>query len=96
MKISPADIGPHQGAGGRGRVDGNVLSEFREVLHRSMDELGRLQEGANEKTAEMVLGKAEVHEAMIALEQMNLSLKMIVQIRNKLLTAYEEIMRMQF
>jgi flagellar hook-basal body complex protein FliE len=41
-------------------------------------------------------GKSQhLHEVMIAVEEAEVSLKMLVQMRNKALTAYEEIMRMQ-
>jgi flagellar hook-basal body complex protein FliE len=43
----------------------------------------------------MVLGKKDIHEAMAAIEQANLSLRMVIQVRNKMIAAYEEIMRMQ-
>ncbi len=36
-----------------------------------------------------------LHEVMIAVEEADISLRMLVQMRNKALTAYEEIMRMQ-
>ena len=36
----------------------------------------------------------DVHDAMIALQREELSLQLTVQIRNKLVSAYQEIMRM--
>jgi len=43
----------------------------------------------------MVLGKQDIHQAMVALEQANLSMRLMIQVRNKMISAYEEIMRMQ-
>jgi flagellar hook-basal body complex protein FliE len=43
----------------------------------------------------MILGEKDVHQAMIALEQANLAFRLMVQVRNKIISAYEEIMRMQ-
>jgi len=43
-----------------------------------------------------MLGKIDVHQAMIAIEQAHLSLRLMIQIRNKIIAAYEEIMRIQF
>lgn len=41
-------------------------------------------------------GKAtHLHEVMIAVEEADVSLRMLVQLRNRAQTAYEEIMRMQ-
>jgi flagellar hook-basal body complex protein FliE len=36
-----------------------------------------------------------IHETMIAIEKANVSFNMMIQVRNKLLSAYQEIMRMQ-
>lgn len=38
----------------------------------------------------------DIHEVVIATEKADLSLKFLIQIRNKLLDGYQEIMRMQF
>ena len=37
----------------------------------------------------------ELHEAIIAMEQANVSLQFALQVRNKLVEAYQEVMRMQ-
>jgi flagellar hook-basal body complex protein FliE len=49
---------------------------------------------ANGAVASMVEGQGDVHEAMIALQRADLTLQLSVQIRNKLVQAYQEIMRM--
>jgi flagellar hook-basal body complex protein FliE len=48
-------------------------------------------------TEDFAIGKNNnIHEVMIAAEKAGLSLKFLMQIRNKLLDAYQEIMRMSF
>jgi flagellar hook-basal body complex protein FliE len=42
----------------------------------------------------MLDGRGEVHDAMIALQRAELSLQFTVQVRNKLVQAYQDIMRM--
>jgi flagellar hook-basal body complex protein FliE len=37
-----------------------------------------------------------VHSAMIAVEEANLSFQMMVQVRNKILQAYQQVSGMQF
>lgn len=49
---------------------------------------------ANGAVGRMLDGTGDVHEAMIALQRADLSLQLTVQIRNKLVNAYQEIMRM--
>jgi flagellar hook-basal body complex protein FliE len=41
-----------------------------------------------------LLGETDLHEAMLALEKVDLSLRLLVQVRNKLVQAYEELNRM--
>ncbi|MCX8118298.1 MAG: flagellar hook-basal body complex protein FliE [Desulfobacterota bacterium] len=72
------------------------FTDFKKVLSRSIEELNRLSEEANQKIEEMVLGEADIHEAMIAMEKAGISLRLMLQVRNKMIAAYEEIMRMQF
>ncbi len=66
-----------------------------------MDALGRLVTSAdsagneaNAAIAGMLDGSADVHDAMIALQRAELALELTVQVRNKLVQAYQEIMRM--
>jgi flagellar hook-basal body complex protein FliE len=39
--------------------------------------------------------KASLHQAVIAMEEANVSFQIMVEVRNKLLEAYQELMRMQ-
>jgi flagellar hook-basal body complex protein FliE len=45
---------------------------------------------------EMVAGKKDIHQAMISMEEAHISMRLLIQVRNKVISAYEEIMRMQF
>lgn len=65
------------------------------------DSLGRLLESAeqtageaNMAVGEMLDGTGDVHDAMIALQRADMALQLTVQVRNKLVQAYQEIMRM--
>ena len=49
---------------------------------------------ANTAVGRMLDGTGDVHEAMIALQRADLALQLTVQVRNKLVPAYQEIMRM--
>ena len=61
-----------------------------------MGEVGELQEKANQAMQQMVgEGKGDLQETMIALEKADVSFRLMMQIRNKVLDAYQEIMRMQ-
>jgi len=73
----------------------DILTDFQKVLKRSIEEVDGLAKEANHSVQEMIAGKMDVHEAMIAMEQANISFRLMVQVRNKMMAAYEEIMRMQ-
>jgi flagellar hook-basal body complex protein FliE len=50
--------------------------------------------GANDAIAGMLQGSGDVHDAMIAMQYAEMTLQLTVQVRNKLVQAYQEIMRM--
>jgi len=49
---------------------------------------------ANTAVSSMMQGTGDVHEAMIALQRSEMTLQLTVQVRNKLVQAYQEVMRM--
>jgi flagellar hook-basal body complex protein FliE len=72
-------------------------SGFLDVLHSAMDDMQQLQGQAESKVAGVLQGNgADVHTALIAVEKADLSFQLMMQVRNKIVSAYEEISRMQF
>jgi len=70
---------------------------FREVLHSAIDDIQQLEGQAEAKVAGVLEGDgADVHSAMIAVEKADLSFQLMMQVRNKIVSAYQEISRMQF
>jgi flagellar hook-basal body complex protein FliE len=69
---------------------------FAEVLKESLDQVNALQARKTEKIEDLVTGKANsIEEVMIAVEEANLAFEMTMQVRNKLVEAYNELLRMQ-
>ena len=69
---------------------------FKESLAQTVREIDGLQKEANQAIETMAAGEPkDVHEVMIAMEKAGISLRLMVQVRNKIMTAYEEIMRLQ-
>ncbi|MBI3393626.1 MAG: flagellar hook-basal body complex protein FliE [Nitrospirae bacterium] len=69
---------------------------FGEFLAESIQKVSEIQQDADRRAAELVAGKpVSVHETMIAVEEASLSFKLMMQIRNKVVQAYEEVMRTQ-
>jgi flagellar hook-basal body complex protein FliE len=70
---------------------------FMETLRGAMDQTKGLQGAADAKVAGVLDGSGmDVHSAMIAVEQADLSFQLMMQVRNKIVAAYQEISRMQF
>lgn len=69
---------------------------FKEALVKSIKEVNELQQNAHKAMEELATGKtSNIHETMIAIQKAEISFKMMMQVRTKILNAYQEIMRMQ-
>jgi len=71
--------------------------DFLKTLKSYVYQVDHQIKETDEKVKEFAVGKRhDIHEIMIAGEKSHLSFKLLMQVRNKLLEAYHEIMRMQF
>ncbi len=69
---------------------------FSELLKNSMETVNVHQTQADQAIKELVAGRSKnIHETMLIIERADASLKLMMQVRNKVLDAYREIMRMQ-
>lgn len=69
---------------------------FGDLLTQTINDVNKQQVAGDVASDKLQTGEAKhLHEAMIAMEQADISLRMLVQMRNKALQAYEEIMRLQ-
>jgi flagellar hook-basal body complex protein FliE len=72
-------------------------SEFMNTLRTAMDQVGQLQSEADGKVAQLLTGNGQdVHSAMIAVEKAGLAFQMMVQVRNKIVQAYQQVSGMPF
>ncbi|MFN3395592.1 MAG: flagellar hook-basal body complex protein FliE [Thermodesulfovibrionales bacterium] len=69
-------------------------SNFENFLNDAVEKLKEVQKNAEMAVKELASG-GDVTQAMISIEKADMSFQMMVEIRNRLLNAYEEIMRMQ-
>lgn len=85
-------------ANGLGRSPGSTgQSDFLSTLNKAMDQVGQLQSEADGKVAQLLNGNGQdVHSAMIAVEKASLAFAMMVQVRNKIVQAYQQVSGMQF
>ncbi len=69
---------------------------FSSMLDKSVSDVNQMQVQANQAIHELVAGRNKnIHETMLAIERADTSLKLMMNVRNKVLDAYREIMRMQ-
>jgi flagellar hook-basal body complex protein FliE len=70
---------------------------FQDTLNSMISQINDQLQDSDRLTQEFALGKTDsLHEVMIETEKSGISLSFLLQIRSKLLDAYQEIMRMNF
>jgi flagellar hook-basal body complex protein FliE len=70
-------------------------TSFGQMLKGSLDRVNRLQTEADANISDLATGKqTDIHQTMIAVEKADVSFELLMQIRNKLIAAYDKIMRM--
>jgi len=71
-------------------------TSFRDVLRDTIQDINKLQNDADTAISNVqVHDTGSIHEAMIALEKASISFQTMMQVRNKIIDAYQEVMRMQ-
>src|SRR4051812_10117400 len=102
MQINPLEItaalsrlGAGQGATQTAAAtDGQ--GSFGEAVGKAVEALDRTQKGSELEVARAVAGESpDIHQTIVALQAADLNFQFALQVRNKLIGAYEEIMRMQ-
>ncbi len=69
---------------------------FSDLLKETIAQASELERQAQALDARLALGESvELHDVVLAAEKARLSLDLVVQVRNKAIEAYQEIMRMQ-
>ena len=69
---------------------------FMDTLQHAISKANDIQLEAGQATQALMTGQTQnIHQAMVALQEADVSFQLMMQIRNKLVSAYEEIQRMQ-
>ena len=89
QQIAPIEIGgaaPSSASGG----------EFRSVLESAIDQVEQTRNNANQSVQNFLSGEGEdLHSTVLSVQRADLEFEMLMQVRNKVVSAYQEIMRMQ-
>ena len=97
MSIIPINgvVTPIADAPGRvGQTDQTPKQGFSDSLTRLLGSVEATGHEANAAVTRMLDGSGDVHEAMIAMQRAEMTFQLTMQVRNKLVQAYQTIMRM--
>jgi flagellar hook-basal body complex protein FliE len=71
-------------------------ASFGSMLANSLNDVNRLKQEADVAVENLATGnQKDIHSTMIALEKADVAFQLLMQVRNKIIAAYETVMRMQ-
>lgn len=84
-------------------MDGGIISpsevnqqNFTQFLANSLAQVNQLQQDANVAVEQLATGKSQaLHETMLMVEQAEIAFKTMNQLRQKVIDAYREVMKLQ-
>lgn len=69
---------------------------FGDIMKNLIGDVDRLQKTTEAATGKMLTGELEdVHQVVVAMEEAQASFRLLMEVRNKMVEAYKEVMRMQ-
>jgi len=72
-------------------------SSFGQWLKASIESVNQMQQAGDNAAIKLVTGEnSDIHGTMIAMQKASTSMSLMMEVRNKIINAYEEIKRMQF
>lgn len=69
---------------------------FEAAIQKAVDKTRKLEHQADQSIMNLLSGEGDIHESMIALQKLDLSMRLLLTVRNKAIEAYKEITHMQF
>lgn len=79
---------------GAGEAEG---ADFGTALKSAFEQVEQLHTDAQQQVGNLLQGDgADIHNVMIAVEKADVAFQMMMQVRNKIVNAYQEISRLQF
>jgi flagellar hook-basal body complex protein FliE len=68
---------------------------FSKLLKEALQQVDGIDKGSQGELPKFLSNESDLHSGMIALEKVDLSFQVMVQMRNKIVAAYQEIMNLQ-
>src|SRR6056300_1388461 len=69
---------------------------FADALKKSLDDVNEMQKDGEKAMSDLATGQVkDLHQAALAIDKAEISMKLMLEVRNKALNAYKEITRTQ-
>lgn len=89
----------HQGLLAQGKdlqAEQAAGSSFKDILTQALQNVTKLEKESDQITNDFIAGRTDsIHSVLIAAEKASIALDLVLEVRDKVLDAYNEIMRMQ-
>ncbi|RKP55453.1 flagellar hook-basal body complex protein FliE [Cohnella endophytica] len=93
--ISPIGLVPPINGAQTKTTPAEATESFASFLKNAIDSVAAQEQNVHTVTDQFLIGEVDENKVMIATQQAELSLNLTAQIRNKVIEAYQEIMRTQ-
>jgi flagellar hook-basal body complex protein FliE len=70
-------------------------SSFGKLLNEAVQQVQDVEKGSQGELQKFLSNESDLHSVMIALEKADLSFQVMMQVRNKIVQAYQELMKSQ-
>jgi flagellar hook-basal body complex protein FliE len=94
-KLSSSVLQPNVATPNLTPASGTAGTSFDGFLGNMVSDVSAKQAAAGEAMKGVMTGDMPLHKAMIAVQEASVSFQLMVEVRNKLLESYQELMRMQ-
>jgi flagellar hook-basal body complex protein FliE len=75
----------------------NEEGNFGSALKTAINQVESMHSSAEQQVTDLLKGdRSDVHNVMIAVEKADVAFQMMMQVRNKIVSAYQEVSKMQF
>ncbi len=86
---------PRLESGSLGKLDKPTPESFSDLLAKGIDSVQDLSEQSDQLAVDLALGQpVELHQVMLAASKAQIAMELLIEIRNKLIEAYQDISRM--
>jgi flagellar hook-basal body complex protein FliE len=93
----PIATGPSAGIAGTSPGQGSATN-FADIFQSAVGDVDSLQNSADQQVANLLhgTGNADMGSTMVSVEKADVAFELMMQVRNKVVSAYQEMEKMQF